>query len=248
MPRWSPWRMPDERGRIFGRALYRLRAFATKYGERGAEENRHHAGERAKWKARLQRRVVLRILFRRLSRSAMWPRRTPTVGHFGEAREHALRIRDARGAERCAGGARSAASGARRRCGCGVRHQIDRRSIRASPALARVAAVTLRFGKEDAGRALFAQSIALADRAGGPAERRAFTFIRIARAQISAGEVVAARGTLQRASAAQASVTRAGGRWTLLQQIAALQARIGDHATRRYRPRGAWTTQVFVPC
>jgi tetratricopeptide (TPR) repeat protein len=152
-------------------------------------------------------------------------------GRMGEARKHALRIRDARvrseiQAELASlqaemGDAIDAARATK---------SIEDRLSRAQ-ALARVAAATIREGKTAAGKELFASSLSLATGVRGMPERKTFTLLEIARAQISAGQSLEARETLRRAFAVVAPAKKSPGRLSLLQQIASLQARNGDHVS-----------------
>jgi hypothetical protein len=152
------------------------------------------------------------------------------AGSLGEARMYAARIRDDRvrsealaeivSAQADAGDIEGALAGAKR---------MEDKFAQAE-ALARVAAARMRFGSAVSGRDIFAQAIALANGARGSPGRRCFALIEIARAEISAGENNPARETLQKASAALAGVKRNSDRLAAIQQIAPLQARIGDHA------------------
>jgi tetratricopeptide (TPR) repeat protein len=152
------------------------------------------------------------------------------AGNLGEARMFAARIRDDRvrgealveivSAQADAGDIDGALAGAKR---------LEDKFARAE-ALGRVAAASMRFGSAAQGRELFAQAIALASGARGPASRRIFALIEIARAEIAAGETAAARETLQNAAEAMADVKRNSDRLAAIQQIAPLQARVGDHA------------------
>lgn len=152
-------------------------------------------------------------------------------GNIGEARKHALRIRDARvrsevqaeitSLQAEMGDVTDAAAAAK---------SISDRLSRAQ-ALARVASATIRAGRIADGEERFASALALCSGARGTPERKTFTLIEIARAQISAGEAVEARSTLRRASATLASAKSDSSRYGLLQQIASLQARAGDHVS-----------------
>ena len=150
-------------------------------------------------------------------------------GSFKEARLYAVRIRDDRvrsatlaeiaAAQADAGDLDGALAAARK-----VEDKFSR-----AEALGRVAAARVRFHGSASGRELFTQAVALASSARGATERRCYALIEIARAQISVGETSGARDTLQRASAVLAGVVRHSEKLALIQQIAPLQARIGDH-------------------
>jgi tetratricopeptide (TPR) repeat protein len=152
-------------------------------------------------------------------------------GNLGEARKHALRIRDARvKSEIQAELASLQAEQGDVVDAAATTRSIEDRLSRAQ-ALARVGAATIQVGKTAAGKELFASSLSLATGTRGLAERKSFTLIEIARAQISAGQTEDARDTLRRASTTLASVKRGATRYGLLQQVASLQARLGDHAS-----------------
>jgi hypothetical protein len=152
------------------------------------------------------------------------------AGNLGEARMFAARIRDDRvrsealaeivSAQADAGDFDGALAGAKR---------LEDKFAQAE-ALGSVAAARMRLGSAGAGREIFAQAVALASGARGSPGRKCFALIEIARAEISAGEKAAARQTLQKASAALADVKGNSDRLAAIQQIAPLQARIGDHA------------------
>jgi tetratricopeptide (TPR) repeat protein len=150
-------------------------------------------------------------------------------GSFKEARMYAVRIRDAR--IRSAALAEIAATQADAgdlEGALAAAKQVEDKFSRAV-ALSRVAAARVRFHGSASGRELFTQAVTLASKARGATERRCYTLIEIARAQISVGETSAARDTLQRASAALTGVRRNSDLLAMVQQIAPLQARIGDH-------------------
>jgi tetratricopeptide (TPR) repeat protein len=107
--------------------------------------------------------------------------------------------------------------------------KIDDKLARAS-ALAKLAEVRASLGAISASRELFARSIALARGTRASAERRCAAFIDIARSQIAARELPAARETLQLALGALPGVKRSGARLSLLAQLAPMQGRVGDHA------------------
>lgn len=152
-------------------------------------------------------------------------------GNMGEARKHAARIREARvrsevqaeivSLQAELGDVSDAVAATR---------SIEDRLARAQ-ALARIAAATIGHGKVSAGKDLFVSALSLATGTRGMTERKTFTLIEIARAQVSAGETADAQETLQRASAVLAASKKGPGRFGLLQQIAALQARTGDHVS-----------------
>jgi len=107
--------------------------------------------------------------------------------------------------------------------------KIDDKLARAV-ALAKLAKVRAARGATDAARESFTQSVRIARGVRGSAVRRCSTLIEIARSQVAAQELTAARGTLQLALTALQDVKRRSERLTLLAQIAPMQARAGDHA------------------
>lgn len=153
-------------------------------------------------------------------------------GRIGEARKHALRIRDAR----VRSDIQAELASVQAELGDVVDAVAAAKSIAdrfsRAQAQSRIAAAMIRTGDVEEGRALFAASLSTARSARGPIQRKAFTLIGIARAQISARETAGARETLRRASAVLVSEKKKmPGRFGLLQQVASLQAKVGDHAS-----------------
>ena len=151
-------------------------------------------------------------------------------GSLGEARLLAARIRnDQVRSDAQAEIAAAQANGGDKDGALATAARIEDKFSRAS-ALARVAASRVSYADSGLARELFAQAIALARNARGTADRKCFALVDIARAQIVAREIAAARESLRLALAVLPDVKRNSDQFALLAQIAPMQARVGDHA------------------
>jgi tetratricopeptide (TPR) repeat protein len=150
------------------------------------------------------------------------------VGSFEEASSLAAQIKDAPSrsrafvevavAEANMGGTRAALATL-----ASVNDNLDR-----AEATARVAAVRASAAPDEA-RDMFAQALGGAGKVRAGANRKADTFIEIARAQLIAGETAGASATLKRAFGQIPGVKDDTERLNLLSRIAPLQARAGDY-------------------
>jgi hypothetical protein len=150
-------------------------------------------------------------------------------GAFDEARSLAARIRD--GSSR----SRALVEVAVARAGMGdikgalaTLAEVDDKLDRAE-GTARIAAARAPATSGEA-REMFAQAIASVVKTRASANRKADTYVEIARAQILAGDVAGSTATLKRAFDEVASVKAESERLNLLTRIAPLQARAGDYA------------------
>ena len=148
-------------------------------------------------------------------------------GSVDEARELVMHIRDSQSRSRgLAEVAAAQASSGDVKGALTTAAAVDDKLERAE-ALARIASVRETAAPAEA-RELFAQSLALVERARGGAVRRCVAFIEIGRAQLAAGEKDAFAGTLKRAFDELSTIKNGSDRVNLLSQIAPLQARAGD--------------------
>ena len=150
-------------------------------------------------------------------------------GAFDEARLLAARIRDGSSRSRAFVEVAVAQAGIGDIKGAlATLAQVDDKLDRAE-GTARIAAARAPAAPTEA-REMFAQALATVTKTRAGANRKADTYVEIARAQILADDVAGSTATLKRAFGAVADVKGESERLNLLSHIAPLQARAGDYA------------------